>query len=167
MRAFARPRLAALGLLALAVLLAQAAVPTAARAAEHQVVPYTFTLTPEQCPELQTTISGAGEYFVRTTTRVDKDGVTHINQNNVTNGTATDAEGNTYRYTYHNNQRIAIPPGEFPTTVAITDHFNLVGAGGANQLHVGFTIRLTFAAPGEEPTVEEVSVRGNPACDPI
>jgi hypothetical protein len=143
------------------------ALPSSVSAAEHQTVPFAFTLTPAQCPDLATTVSGSGTYFVRTTTRVDKQGVTHIVQNNVTNGTATDAEGNTYRFNYHNNQQITIPPGEFPTTINISDHFNLVGAGGLNDLHVGFTIRLTFAAEGEEPTVEEISVRGNPACDPI
>ena len=152
--------------LAVAIALVAAAVWPAA-AAEFQTVPYAFTLTPEQCPALTSTITGSGEYFVRTTTRVDKNGVTHINQNNVTNGTATDAEGTTYRFTYHNNQRVTIPPGGFPQQVNVTDHFNLVGAGGAQSLHVGFTIRLTFAAPGEEPSVEEVSVRGNPSCDPI
>ena len=55
----------------------------------------------------------------------------------------------------------------FPFFIDITDHFNVVGAGNAGNLHVGFTIRLTFAAPGEEPTVEEISVRGSPPCDPI
>jgi hypothetical protein len=144
-----------------------ASVAYPAAAAEQQTVPVTFTLTPAQCPDLTSTVSGAGEYFIRTNTRVDADGVTHINQNTTANGTATDTEGNTYRFTYHNNQRITIPSGGFPFTVNVNDHFNLVGAGNAQSIHVGFTLRLTFSAPGEEPTVEVISFRGFLPCDPI
>jgi hypothetical protein len=160
-------RLISLALVLVTLLGLQLALVASTSAAVHSVVPYSFTLTPEQCPDLDTTISGSGEYFIRTNTRVDKNGVTHINENNTTNGTATDTEGNTYRYNYHNNSRVTIPPGEFPFTIMVTDHFNLVGAGNAQSLHVGFNIFLTFSAPGEPPTVEEISVRGMPECDPI
>jgi hypothetical protein len=138
-----------------------------AAAAEQQTVPFTFTLTPAQCPDLASTVSGTGEYFIRTNMRVDADGVIHINQNTTANGTATDTEGNIYRFTYHNNQRITIPPDGFPFAVNVNDHFNLVGAGNAQSVRVGFTVRLTFSAPGEEPTVEVISFRGLLPCDPI
>jgi hypothetical protein len=144
-----------------------AVVARPALAAEQQTVPYTFVLTPDQCPDLGTTISGSGAWFFRTNTRIDKDGVTHIVQNVTTSGTATDSEGNTYRFNYHNNSQVTIPPGEYPQYVNVTDHFNLVGAGSAESLHVGFNIRLVFTAPNQEPSVEEISVRGFPPCDPI
>jgi hypothetical protein len=160
-------RLSSLTALVALVLAVQITLRPSAAAAEFQTIPYVFVLTPDQCPDLGTTVTGSGEWFFRTNTRTDQDGVTHIVQNVTTGGTATDSEGNTYRFNYHNNQQVTIPPGEFPVLVNITDHFNLVGAGNAQSLHVGFTIRLTFAAPGEEPSVEEISVRGFPPCDPI
>jgi hypothetical protein len=158
--------------LLLAALLAVVSVVTFAvpvRAADqafHEA--YSFTLSPAQCADVSTTISGAGEYWVRINERTDINGVTHTVINVTTAGTATDAEGNTYRYNYHNHHNMVTQPGGFPQIDRTTDHFNLVGAGGANSVHVGFTLIFTFAAPGQEPTITEISLRGDPMhCDPI
>lgn len=155
---------AALLLLATAV---QVITAPSAEAVRFERVPVSFVLTPEQCPDLVSTISGEGEYFIRTKERTDKNGVTHIFSSVTARGTATDEAGNEYTFNYHNNVTSTIPPEEFPLVEHVTDHFNLVGRGGLNRIHVNFSIIATFPAEGEEPIIEEISVGGNPACDPI
>jgi hypothetical protein len=60
-----------------------------------------------------------------------------------------------------------IPSAGFPFTVETTDHFNLVGNGHANQLHVGFVARVTATSPTTF-IFEFVNVRGNPmTCDAL
>jgi len=153
-------------LLAALIALSVARPVRAADQAFHEA--YSFSLSPAQCADLATTISGAGEYWVRINERTDQDGVTHTLINVTTAGTATDSEGNTYGYNYHNHHNMVTQPGGFPQVDRTTDSFNLVGAGGANDIHVGFTLIFTFAAPNEEPTITEISLRGDPMhCDPI
>ena len=127
--------------------------------------PVTFTLTPA-CPNLQVTVVGNGEIFTVTNHRIDQNGVDHIEVNTLATGSATDSEGATYGFNYHNHASFEVPPGGFPFSVTTTDHFNLEGKGKANQVHVGFVARLTFTSPSDPPIVEIVNLRGNPFfCD--
>jgi hypothetical protein len=52
-----------------------------------------------------------------------------------------------YGFNYHNHASQQIPPGGFPFTAEVTDHFNLVGNGQANQFQVHFVARVTFLSP--------------------
>ena len=143
------------------------AVPAALGQAALVRVPVTFTLTPA-CPNLQVTVVGNGESFTVTNHRIDANGVDHINMNTVVTGTATDSEGATYGFNYHNHASLKVPAAGFPFSIQGTDHFNLVGKGKANQLHVGFVARATFTSPSAPPIIEFVNMRGNPLfCDPI
>ena len=129
--------------------------------------PVSFTLT--GCTSLPAglTVQGSGESFAVITTRVDSNGFTHIQQNTLVTGTATDSSGASYNFNYHNHASLDIPPGGFPFTLEGTDHFNLVGNGRANQLQVHFVARATFTSPTTF-TFELVNAHGNPfACDPI
>jgi hypothetical protein len=130
--------------------------------------PISFTLTPT-CPNLQVTVVGTGDGFTVTNHRIDAAGIDHIQVNNLVTGTATDSEGATYRFNYHNHATLEVPPGGFPFSVTTTDHFNLVGKGKANQVHIGFVLRLTITGPSDPPIVERlVNMRGEaPVCDPI
>jgi hypothetical protein len=113
------------------------------------------------------TVTGSGESFTVVMTRVDSNGSTHIEQNTLTTGTATDSDGASYSFNYHNHASLDIPSAGFPFTAETTDHFNLVGNGQANQLEVHFVARVTFTSPTTF-TFEFINSRGNPfACDPI
>ena len=133
----------------------------------HTRLPISFTLSGCTGLPAGVTVTGSGESFVVVTTRVDSNGFTHIEQNTLTTGTATDSNGASYDFNYHNHASFDTPPGGFPFTVSTTDHFNLVGNGKANQLQVHFVARVTFTSPTTF-TFEFINSRGNPmVCDPI
>jgi len=94
------------------------ALPLSAHGQATQIrTPVTFTLS--GCTSLPAglTVTGSGESFVVVTTRVDSNGFTHIEQNTLTTGTATDSNGASYSFNYHNHASFDIPPGGFPFTV--------------------------------------------------
>lgn len=165
-----RRRIAVLAVLAATLVIAPVLVPVPSALAEATQIrtPVSFTLTPARCPNLQVTVEGSGESFLVINHRIDNNGVDHIQRNDLVTGTATDSEGATYVFNYHNHATIDIPAGGFPFQVTTTDHFNLNGKGRANQLHVGFVVRLTFISPSDPPIIELVNERGNPmGCDAI
>jgi hypothetical protein len=53
----------------------------------------------------------------------------------------------------------------FPIEITITDHFNLVGNGPANQLHTVVVLRLVISGEGEEEVV--FNAHGAPECDAL
>ena len=59
-------------------------------------------------------------------------------------GTATDNQGGSYRFSYHNRVE-----GSAPGTGVMTDHFRLTGQGRANGLFSAFKANLTFAPLGD------------------
>jgi hypothetical protein len=127
----------------------------------------TFTLSGCTALPAGLTVKGSGEAFIITNTRVDSSGFTHIETNNVTTGTATDSNGATYNFNYHNHASFDIPPGGFPFTAETTDHFNLVGNGQANLVQVHFVARLTVTSPTTI-TADFINIHGSPfTCDPI
>src|SRR5262245_23260013 len=94
------------------------ALPFSAHGQETQIrTPVSFTLS--GCTSLPAglTVTGSGESFVVVTTRGDSNGFTHIEQNTLTTGTATDSNGASYSFNYHNHASFDIPPGGFPFTV--------------------------------------------------
>ena len=111
-------------------------------------------------------VSGTADLYVVTVTRVDKNGVTHVNINSRATGTAADNEGGTYRYNYSSHQSQEFPPGESNIQIKWTDHFNLVGAGRTIQVHTGFVLRGTITESGFE--MNFINTYGDPfSCDPI
>lgn len=158
---------AALGILSLA-----GAVPASASSSHsHYTEPFTLTGGPSPaCPMLPTgfVISGSIDGFQVVNTSFTNDGVEHVEVNSVELGSATDSNGATYVINYHNHQSAAIPPGGFPFTVLINDHFNLVGNGLATQVTMHFVIRVTFLSSSDPGTVQVVNVHGDPFdCDVI
>src|SRR5437763_9193212 len=101
-------------------------------------IPISFTLTPGQCPKLNVTVIGNGEFFSVMNSRIDRNGIVHIEESDLATGTAVDSEGATYVFNYHNHSSFAIPETGFPFTIEGEDHFNLVGNGKAIQLHTAF-----------------------------
>jgi len=141
--------------------------PTASAEATLVRTPVTFTLA--GCTSLPAglVVSGSGESFFVANSRIDQNGNTVIEQNNLVTGTAIDNSGTTYNFNYHNHASLQTPPGGFPFSIESTDHFNLVGQGKANQMQVHFVIRATFTSPTTF-TIEFFRPHGSPfTCDPI
>jgi hypothetical protein len=103
-------------------------------------------------------------------TRTDESGSTIIEDNVDVHGKATDNQGGDYVFAYHDHSTVVIPPNPLlqPITIPIiNDFFNLVGNGGANSLHVGFTASIVMNPDGTVIFTPR-SIRGPLlACDPI
>ena len=157
-------------LLAIApALLSSMTIPSASAQAFQLRTPVTFTL--RGCTELPAglTVNGSGEGFLVVNTRVDQDGNTVIERNDLVTGTATDSNGASYGFNYHNHATMTIPPAGLPFSVSTTDHFNLIGKGQANQLQVHFVATLTvYSLSPFIATADFINVHGSPfTCDPI
>ena len=128
--------------------------------------PIAFTLAAGVCPALpeELSIDFSGTVHGHLHVSTDANGIVHVNWPDTITGTAVDSEGNTYRFNYTNVQ--IVRDAGLPIEVTITDHFNLVGNGAANQLHTFFVLRLLITAEGEEEIV--FSTHGDPGpCDAI
>ncbi len=139
---------------------------------ERFSVPFTipFGVPCADLPPGVTSVSGTAEFFLRTTTRVDSGGVTHLNINANAFGTATDNNGKVYSFNYANHFSIEVPPGGFPQQIRMTDHFNLNGKGKDAHMHIGFVIVGTIDGPGDlfPWHTDAINVRGDAFnCDPI
>jgi hypothetical protein len=143
---------------------------TAAAATNNTQTRATISFRLSGCPDLPAglTVFGSGDDFLVVNARVDGDGVTHIERNDLATGTATDSNDAGYKFSYHNHSNITIPAGGFPWSFTTTDHFNLIGNGPANQLNVHFVARVTFTSPTDPPLIEFVNSFGNPFfCDAL
>jgi hypothetical protein len=167
-------RLTSLALLVATIaLLALPAVAGATREPAPTVtveyVPFSFVMTPAQCKQLETTITGAGQYVITNTTQKLRNGSTLFTSEALANDLATDSEGHTYRFDYGNTFTATIPPGApYPPVARQTDFFRLVGTGSANGLSVDWEAILTFTGPNQPPSrFAFVSLHGDPNCDPI
>jgi hypothetical protein len=158
-------------LAALAVALVALPAPLKSRTASAQSDRQRFTedfTIPSPCVG-GLVVSGTANFFVVTTSRVDKNGVAHVNVNAFADGAATDNNGGSYNFNYFNHSSVDIPPTGFPQQVRFTDHFNLNGKGKAAHMRVGFVLVVTVTGPGENDFfIDQVlNLRGDPDCDPI
>jgi hypothetical protein len=97
---------------------------------------------------------------------VDAQGKFHDQISTTITGTATDNQGGTYRFNYHNVTTFS-PTVDFPFVVHITDHFNLVGNGAANNVHTFFNIALLVTGPDSDEVIS-AHFHGDPeTCDPL
>jgi len=156
----------------LGILCVALAVPSSASSTHISFsLPFTVTGGPSPlCPNLPTglVVSGSVEHTEVFNTSVTSDGVTHVEDNSLELGSATDTNGATYVVNYHNHQSFAVPPAGFPVTVLVTDHFNLIGNGQGSQMQVRFVIRVTFTSSTAPPTVQVVNEKGDAFdCDVI
>jgi hypothetical protein len=120
----------------------------AAPASDHQVVDETvsFSIPADQCPELPAgvSVSGTGERHMVVNTHTNADGSTEIRTNDLVKGVATDSDGGTHKFVYHNSSTLTIPTsGAY--SISMNDVFVLSGPGP--HYSVGFNWRWTFTPP--------------------
>ena len=130
----------------------------------------TWSMSPDNCKQLQVPLSGTGEQHQEKTTKVYADGSSTILINDLVKGTASDSTG-TYHFSYTNHSTETVPAGGGAHQVQMVDSFVLNGNGSA-KLNVGFNWRWTFTPPALYwPPVDnwqKISDRGDPLnCDPI
>jgi hypothetical protein len=128
-------------------------------------VPVEFTLAAGVCPDLPDDLSvdfsgiDRGHLHVST----DANGGVIVNWPDTIFGTAVDSDGNTYTFNYHNV--VTVRDSGFPIEVTTTDHFNLVGAGPATQIHAFFVMTVLITETSEE--VKVSNAHGAAECDAI
>jgi hypothetical protein len=123
-------------------------------------------IDPAVCSEISSAITLDGTASGWAHASVDARGIVHVNFGEAINGTGVDEDGNTYRFSYHDagSQTFA----GFPASLRLTDHFNLVGAGGSNRIHTFFNAVITFQDENDPGTFVPGVVIGDPEhCDPL
>jgi hypothetical protein len=135
--------------------------------ASNTTVPVTFTLKAGRCG-LTTDVTATGEFhaIVRTTTGANGQEL-QVGFNNSAHGTAVGADGTRYVWNYHNNRRRDNYTGSRPFEVHWTDHFNLIGQGGAPDVRTFFNVYFTLEVDGSRTYLREVTIGDPDNCDPI
>ncbi len=141
--------------------------------------PVGFVLTAASCPNLPTgtVITGTGTSTTVEIVTTDASGVTTVTNTTHAFGTATDQEGNTYRFNYSNHFRISnTGPTDPVLSGVMVDSFSLAGNGPAH-LNNGFRAEFTLDFSTGLPVASfvELSSRGDPLdfatgesrCDPL
>jgi len=146
----------------------------AAPAADHQVVtgPVSFSIAADQCSELPAgvSVSGSGERMMIINTHTKADGTTEIRVNDLVKGVATDSNGGTHKFVYHNSSTETILTSGLHT-ISMNDSFVLSGPGP--NYSVTFNWRWTFTPPESfwPPAHDLETLNGDPdlifTCDPL
>ena len=136
-----------------------------------------FVLSATTCANLPpgTEITGTGTSKTIESVTTDRNGVTTVTNTTHASGTATDQEGNTYRFNYSNHFRISnTGPTDPVLSGVMVDSFSLAGNGPA-QLSNGFRAVFTIDFSTGAVSFAELSSRGDPLdfatgaarCDPL
>nr|MBA3260754.1 hypothetical protein [Gemmatimonadales bacterium] len=141
------------------------ALAASPNASVHFLEPVNFELTPETCPELSTTVTGTGTLRGTVHLSPDGSGGLHFHVNTSAQGTATGADGSSYRFSYNNNTQTTKEPVP-PFEVRTVDKFRLNGQGSTPDLFVKQYYHFILN-PDDSFTDIRVRVRGDPACDAI
>ena len=164
--------------LAAAVALAACADPVAPRAAsadglgrpnlavvDRAWVDVAFTIPGGTCG-LATTVTGSGVFHIVTRTTQSGNGAWHVSFSWNAHGTATGADGSSYRFNYAINAKSVDPTGpDDLVTIVLVDHFNLLGQGKTPDLKV--YLHGTFEYPAFTPIGDAVIRGPGIFCDPI
>lgn len=133
--------------------------------AEITNTPVSFEINGPACG-LPSNVTGQGtlETVLRTTTTHNGEVTTFVRS--TARGTASDADGQRYKWTYQAQER-TVAPGVFPFTIRVTDQFHLLGEGSARNYKTQFHLFVTFNGPNDL-TLDFTHERGDiQHCDPI
>ena len=156
------------------------AVPSASASSvttTHQTVRETVTWAMSaQCPSLPAGVSltGAGQRNKQINTTTNADGSQTISTNDLVTGVASDSNGGSYRFIYHNHSINNAPASGFPIHVNMVDSFVLNGSGSIGHLEVGFNWSWDYNGVGDNfppgPGItnwQKMSTRNTVDCDPL
>lgn len=137
---------------------------TASAVTENYWTPVGFVIPGGTCG-LNTTVTGTGTFHIVTRSTQDGAGRWHVSFSWNAHGTATGADGSSYRFNYAINAKSVDPTG--PNDLAIielVDHFNLLGQGKTPDVKV--FLHGTFEYPAFNPIAAVIRGPGI-TCDPI
>jgi len=127
-------------------------------------IPVTFTIPGGTCG-VASTVTGDGLFHIVARSTQSANGAWHVSFSWSAHGTATGADGSSYRFNYAINAKSVDPTGTDLIVIDLVDHFNLLGQGTTPDLKI--YLNGTFTFPAFEPIGNAV-VRGPGIfCDPI
>jgi len=127
-------------------------------------IPVTFTIPGGTCG-VASTVTGDGLFHIVARSTQSANGAWHVSFSWSAHGTATGADGSSYRFNYAINAKSVDPSGTDLVVIDLIDHFNLLGQGTTPDLKI--YLNGTFTFPAFEPIGNAV-VRGPGIfCDPI
>lgn len=128
--------------------------------------PISFTITPADCSALLTTVTGTGTSHVVVHESVQANGTIHFSFHNNIEGTATGADGSTYRFNYTHNESVTTESFDVPFEIKLVDKWHLIGQGSTPDIPVYQYYDFILNPDGTFVDLR-VRVRGDPFCDPI
>ncbi len=132
---------------------------------DNLTIPVAFTIAGGTCG-LASTVDGTGVFHIVARSTQDGTGAWHVSFSWNAHGTATGADGSTYRFNYAINAKSVDPTGpDDLAVIEIVDHFNLLGQGNTPDLKV--YLNGTFTFPAFVPIGDAVIRGPGIACDPI
>jgi len=141
-----------------------ASLAQASGASDNLWIPVTFTIPGGTCG-VASTVTGNGLFHIVARSTQSANGAWHVSFSWSAHGTATGADGSSYRFNYAINAKSVDPTGTDLVVIDLVDHFNLLGQGTTPDLKI--YINGTFTFPAFEPIGNAV-VRGPSIfCDPI
>ena len=134
-------------------------------ASDNLTIPVTFTIPGGTCG-LASTVNGTGLFHIVARSTQSGNGAWHVSFSWSAHGTATGADGSSYRFNYAINAKSVDPTGPDDIVVIdLVDHFNLLGQGKTPDMKI--FLKGTFTFPAFEPIGNAVIRGPGIFCDPI
>ena len=128
-------------------------------------VPVSFTIAGGTCG-IASTVTGNGVFHIVANSTQTGNGTWHVSFHWSAHGTATGADGSSYRFNYAINAKAVDPTGPDDIVVIdLVDHFNLLGQGKTPDMKI--FLKGTFTFPAFEPIGNAVIRGPGIFCDPI
>ena len=137
----------------------------ASAASDNLTIPVTFTIPGGTCG-VASTVTGNGLFHIVARSTQSGNGAGHVSFSWSAHGTATGADGSSYRFNYAINAKSVDPTGpDDLVTIVLVDHFNLLGQGKTPDLKV--YLHGSFEFPAFTPIGDAVIRGPGISCDPI
>jgi hypothetical protein len=142
--------------------------PTLAKASgasDNLTIPVSFTIAGGTCG-VASTVTGNGLFHIVARSTQSGNGDWHVSFSWSASGTATGADGSSYRFNYAINAKAVDPTGpDDMAVIELVDHFNLLGQGKTPDMKI--FLKGTFTFPAFEPIGNAVIRGPGIFCDPI